>query len=340
IDNEALAVLEPTRPAVVWLVTPADNAYFFEQALATMDPLVWAEQSLTMTPERYEQVAAGIAASTASTPAAEASSPRAPDLVVFNGYTPRLLPAHGRFVCIGQLPREVGATIAGRLESPQLFLDPRPHPLTEHISLQGARLAQAPHVSLTQPARVLASTADGHPLIFLSEQGDRQALCIAFNVLESDLPFRNAFPLLLRNAVAYMHSETAPWLRPSYRIGQTVTPTRPIPASISSLTLDVLREPKSEQVPLEVRDGRFAFSDTQRPAALRLTIGDDSALATVSLLDAAESRTTPVPTPADPSQTLGLSRRLFSTVPWVALAGLAMLLISLEWLTYHLRWTE
>lgn len=336
LDNQALAVLEPIRPAIVWLVTPPDSAFFFEQALAAMDPLIWAEESLTMTPERYEQAAAAVRSATPDQPAPI----KAPDLIVFNACTPKALPPSGRFVFVGSMPSELPAASVGTLDTPQIFLAPRPHPLTQHITLQGARLAKAQKLTLREPARVLAHSADGDPLVILFEQPDRQSLVFAFDVLESDLPFRNAFPLLLRNAVAFMHEDAPSWLQPRYPIGGRVEPLRPLPPDLKSVTLNVQRDAKPDTVELPITDARFAFTDTGRAAALRLMIAGEPVSSAITLTDPRESRIDPAPAADDPAAKLMLSRKLLGTMPWVMLAALAAAIIALEWMTYHFRWTE
>jgi len=60
----------------------------------------------------------------------------------------------------------------------------------------------------------------------------------------------------------------------------------------------------------------------------------------VNIGDAGESRIAPVAAPGDPAEALVLSGRLLGTMPWLALAVAASLLVALEWLTFHFRWTE
>jgi len=335
LDDEAYATLEPIRPAVVWLITEPDEAFFFEQALGSMDALVWAEESLTLAPQQYEQALAALGGAEGQ------PTLRAPDLVIFNNCAPPALPASGRFVFINAWPKEIPAAASGGIETPQLFLSSRAHPLTQHISVQGVRLAAAQRVTLAPGATVLAHTGDGDPLIFLAEDPGRRSLCLAFNVLESDMLFRNAFPLLLRNAVAYLHAGGASWLRPEYRVGEPVRPARPLPPEVTSVTLTAVNAgAAAEPADLPVENARFLFTGTQRPGALRVRIGDEVALASVNIGDAGESRIAPVAAPGDPAEALVLSGRLLGTMPWLALAVAASLLVALEWLTFHFRWTE
>jgi hypothetical protein len=336
LDNEAFAIIQPIRPAVIWLVSPADSAFFFEQALASMEPLVWTEESVTMTLERYEEMSPVLAS-----PAAVASSPiKLPDLVIFNNCAPKSLPPAGRFVLINGWPQDIPAAVTGTLEMPRLFLASRPHPMMQHVTLQGARLAKASRVTLREPVRVLAHSAEGDPLMLLVEQPNRQTLCLAFDVLDSDLPFRNAFPLLLRNAVAYFQDESPSWIRPEFHVGELIEPVRALPSGLTSVTLGIQRDGKNEDRTLAVERGRFVVADTGRPGSLRVKIGEEWSYAAISLADGDESRIEPLLSAEDPAKKLVLSGRLVGALPWIALAGVAALVVALEWLTYHLRWTE
>jgi hypothetical protein len=349
LDNEAYAILEPVRPAIVWLVSPDEEAFFFEQALAAMDPLVWPEQSLTMTIDQYERAAASfpsVEARGRGVGEMSAESLRSPDLVLFNNCAPAKLPPSGRFVMVNAWPAEIPADVSGTQESPHLFITPHPHPLTQHLSLQGVRLARARRASLNDIAAattVLAHSGDGDPLIFLCEGAaatDRQALCLAFNVLESDLPFRNSFPLLLRNAVAFMHAEAPPWLKREHHIGDIIVSSRSLPPEAQNIDVAMIRGDQVLQETIAVTDGRFVMTDTGRSGAIRASFGDNSAFTAVNLANAEESRIEPSTVQGDPSQQLVLSGRLFGTMPWIGFAIAAALLLALEWLTFNFRWTE
>jgi hypothetical protein len=332
IDNEAFAILQPIRPAVVWLVSAKGSAFFFEHALASMAPLVKPEESLTVLPEQYEAAAASVNA--------VGSTLKHPDLVIFNGWVPAKLPETGRIAIINACPMEFGKSAGDPLTTPQLHIDPRPHPIMQHISLQGSRLAKANRLTLTQPARVLAYSADNDPLIFLVEQPNREVLVLAFDVLDSDLPFRNAFPLLLRNTVSFMHEEGQSWLRPTYSMGDTIRPLHALPAATPEVNLHLVSAGKTEDVKTPVTNNSFAFTQTNMAGAVRLDVGDESSLAAINIGNASESNIAPVAGPDDPVAKLGLSRRLLGGMPWTVLALLASVGIVFEWLSYHFRWTE
>jgi hypothetical protein len=325
VDNGAYAILAPLRPARVLLVAAPDEAFFFEQALLAMDPLVDPDASRVVTLEEYER---------------QASSSSPADLTIFNNVAPPAWPATGACVFVNTWPADLPARISGTLPETELTLVARDHPLMRYLNLGAIALTNAREVDLMQRGLVLAQSSSGTPLMFVVVQPERAALCLALDVLASDLPLRNAFPILLRNAVAYFSTEQRDWLRPQYGIGETIEPLRPVPDGVPEVQVSFLHPQDSASVALPVRDGAFRFERTGTCEALRFTIGDEAVYAAVNLTDEGESRIRPEVALEDPARRLALTGRLLGTLPWVALAGAALVLLALEWLTYHWRWTE
>jgi len=260
--------------------------------------------------------------------------------VVFNDAVPVVPSPCGRTVFINMWPASLAPAPSGEIEHPQLLMNPRPHPLTQHVNLPAVHLARARRVAPGSGATILAHSAEGDPLVFLIEKGGNQSLCVAFDVLQSDMPFRNAFPLLLRNAVAFMHTDAPPWVPGECRIGEPIRPARPLPVGVNAVGVNVVREGKNEERRLPVADGGFVFTETRHAGALRFDVGDESCFTALNIGNPAESRIEPMATTDDPRVRLALSRGLLGGAPWVMLAGFACALIALEWLTFHKRWTE
>jgi hypothetical protein len=325
VDQEAFGVLEPVRPARVLLVSDPANAFFFEQALLAMEPLIDVEASRTVDLDEFEKIGADAPAS---------------DLVVFNNVAPRALPVSGAFVCVNAWPSDLPLRTIGELEQLRLVVSPHEHPLTRYLTVSGASLTRGKEVDIGQPATVLAASPTGAPLIFLCRQPDRQILCLAFDVLDTDLPFRNAFPILLWNAVTYMVAERHAWFPAQIHVGDSLTTLRPLPPGVSEVAVASLNPGSSSEIKLPVRNGAFTFEKAERVGAFRLTIGSETAHAAVNLTDALETRLAPARTRTETNNRLPLTGRLLGTMPWIALAVAGLLLVVAEWLTYHMRWTE
>ena len=325
VDNEVFSILEPMKLAAIWLVTPPEEAYFFEQALLAMQSLVDPEASRTMTIDDYEELS---------------NNQAAPDLMVFNNCAPSRLPKTGRFLFVNDWPDDFPAKKIGILANPMLLVARRDHPLMRHLVLDAAALARALRVDLSDRAVVLAKTADDWPLVFHWQEPDREALCLTFDVLESDLPFRNAFPMLLRNAVTFFVTEPRKWVHPEYQVGDVIEPIRQLPDDIAEVTVARLGGQKIGEEKVAVESGSFALRETDNPGPLRITIADEPVYTVINLTDERESRIGPVAPAASLETQLALTRRVFGVLPWLALSMLATALIGIEWLTYHFRWTE
>ena len=328
MDNEAFAVLEPLRPATALLVSNPDEAFFFEQALVAMEPLVDVDASRSITPTEYSAHVGEIGDI---------------DLAIFNNWTPQEPPAARACVFVNAWPAALPFRLLGDLPATELSLTDRNHPLTRYLNFAAALLPQAREIDLSGPATVLAQSSEGSPLMFLIEQPENTSLCLAFDVQRSDLPFRNAFPILLRNAVTHFAAQQRNWIKPRYEIGETIEPSRPLPSDVREVRVGRPRDDVVtgvEEAVLPVTHGRFSYDGTATAGWLRFAIGDDLAYAAVNLTDEVESHIAPVKSEIDPVERLALTGRLFGTLPWVALAAAAGLLVALEWLTYHYRWTE
>jgi hypothetical protein len=169
--------------------------------------------------------------------------------------------------------------------------------------------------------------------------------------MDSDLPFRNAFPVFLRNVVLYLAAQRQSWVHDQYRIGDVIEPLHPLPKDVREVQValpDEKGDHRARSAPpraagsnvLPVESGRFTFDQTVEPGPLRFSIGDEMDYTAVNLTDTEESRIAPVAGDADPSAVPALSGRVVGAVPWLALAALATLLVAGEWLTYHHRYTE
>ncbi len=268
------------------------------------------------------------------------------DLTIFNNAAPPHWPAGGACVFINAWPSDLPARITGTLPATELTLVARDHPLARYLNVGAVALSEAREVDVTQRATVLAVSSAGTPLIFAVQQPERAALCLALDVLASDLPLRNAFPILLRNAVTFFAAEQHAWIRPQYGIGEVIAPLRPVAGDVPTVQVAGLysaaggASPAIVETPLPVHDGSFRYEQTTACAALRFTIGNETAYTAVNLTDEGESRIKPETAAEDPARVLALTGRWLGTLPWVALAAAAAVLITLEWLTYHFRWTE
>lgn len=100
------------------------------------------------------------------------------------------------------LPRLGSASDALVNGSAVLWWD-RTHPVLRFLDLRAVRLGRVPRLVRPQGARVLATSSAG-PLIFEGFDGQRRYLVWAFDPMETDLPLRVIFPLLVRHSLEHL----------------------------------------------------------------------------------------------------------------------------------------
>lgn len=196
VDNEAFAVLPPFRQATAILVSLANSAYYFREVLLAMDNVVDRETSRILLPAEYERLGAARGKA---------------DLTIFNNCLPKGWEDARRAAFVNRIPDSLTVKsvpdAAETLPATKIVPAADAHPLMRFVNFSGVGLARARWFELCEGATVLAKSPEGIPLIILHETPQRQALCLAFDLLDSDLPVRNSFPILMRNAVAYFGIE-------------------------------------------------------------------------------------------------------------------------------------
>lgn len=321
-DNEAFAIMPPITAAKVALVSDQLEAFFFEQALSAMVPLIDPAGSTTISDTEIDSI------DWAQSPA---------DIVIFNTESmPSSVNAEA-VVSINGIPEWTGARVIGEVVNPRLVIHDPDHPLVRYLDFAGSSIVRAKKIDLVRSAEVLVTSEAGDPLVFLSREAGRDTLCFAFDVFETDLPFRNAFPIMLRNAVGYLIEEQTQPMPEQVRVGEVVRPKRFIDQdSVSAVTSEDGEERATE---LKVEQGSFEYQDTGRPRTVRFDLGGDTGYTAINISSASETLLNPVSLRGDTS-TLEASSTLLSRPPWVILTIIAVILVVFEWSSFHLRWTE
>lgn len=314
-DNQAALVLQPRRQVNVLLVTAGN--LFLEKAL-NVDPRV----SLAKT-------APGAAAATAA--------PRY-DLVVLDGKAPERLPPRGRYLFIGTGGAAAPVAITGRTEHPS-FLDwDRRHPVTRFLDLSSVQIARALVARPLPWGQALAQSEAG-PLLVAGEKEGLRSLYIGFDLTESDLPLRVAFPILLANAIDWLMGSDAGTASLQARTGDVV-PTE-VPAGVRRLTVV---HPDGSRHALAVEQSPLFFAATEQAGIYRFEgrrkEGPFTTRLAVNLLNEAESDIRPRDQVRLGSASIAAVDAHSQRVPrevwrWLALVGLGVM--ALEWFAYHRR---
>ncbi|MEZ4406431.1 MAG: VWA domain-containing protein [Polyangiales bacterium] len=182
--------------------------------------------------------------------------------------------------------------------------------------------------------RVLGQSAQG-PLLIAGERGGDRFVLLSFDVRESDLPLLISWPVLLVNAIDWFAGEDPAYLS-SFRTGETWR--IPVPAGLDRATVET---PSGRRVSVPVVEGRAAYFGTEA-GFHRVHAGEQHSVVAGNLSDLGESR-------CAPQHTLTLSGQR-ATAPvagragvrrewWPYLLLVALLVIAIEWATYHRRVT-
>jgi len=225
------------------------------------------------------------------------------------------------------------------------------------LALEAVNVARA-HKLSPQPGDKVVGASDAGPLLVAGARGGYKFIALGFDVRDSDLPLRVAWPLLLVNTINWFTDEDATYLS-SFRTGDVWR----IPVSAPG-TAASLRGPDGKTVVIPVHEGRAVYlgekagfyeltlvagappapaspaspTDPTSPTDLA---GTRTAFA-ANLLDATESHIAPADTLVVDGKTAGPLvgfRAGVRSETWFYLLIAAVLLSALEWATYHRRIT-
>lgn len=329
LDDVAWAVVPPLDPIDVALVSDGSDL-FLEAALLALDDHV----RLTATGSVDVDIA----------------SLEDQDLVIFDvadAELPDPLPSTHLLIFDPHRKDEAPVEIAKKsdLRRPRLTEQDRKHPILDGVVFKDVNMSRG--TSFVTEATDLALVKHlGEPIVVLRERPERSLLVVGFDPRQSDLPLRVAFPLLISNVIDYFESR-----RPGF--------VATVPAGTSrELTLAQLGLGSSEGITtlevqgpsgrrtLRAQDGRFRLLADELGIHTLSTVDGELAGATVDLavnladteasdlrprLDelGPEFRAPEAPAPAPVSD----------GPLWTLLLGGCLLILAVEWASYHRRRT-
>ncbi len=307
-DNIAYATLPPARLNRVLLITAGNS--FLEKLLA-VDPSVKFQ---LIAPEAWQPALA-----------------EKFEAVIFDSTLPAgfdFAQAEGNFLFLKRTP----FSTTRQLDHPLVTgIDPA-HPATRGVSLQNVSIVRA--TALTPPASggwlsasPLRSFDDA--LLITGTRGTRRFAALGFDLLESDLPLRVAFPLLISNTLHWLAGDTASAL-PAAQAGEIIPLTgsqRAASEPLTSAPSGPLPAPADARFLQPMKNGFYAVSEN----------GGTRWIA-VNTFSAAESD---LRVPATSVRASAPS--IFATgplPPWQWLTLVAFALFTFEWWLFHRRKTE
>lgn len=196
-DNHAYALLPERRRAKVLVVTPGNT--YLEAALLLDEYL---DVSLVSPLDYATKVA---------------PSGLKHDVVIFDGSTPAEMP---RVNAIYLDPRGPGSPVKveGELKGPGFDKIDRKHPIVRWTALDDVNIMRG-HKLVAQPGDKVVGQSEQSPILVTGQRGGVKFVALGFDVRESDLPLRVAWPVLLLNCINFFTDEDAKYIS-SFRTGE------------------------------------------------------------------------------------------------------------------------
>jgi hypothetical protein len=257
------------------------------------------------------------------------------DAVVFDGVTPPEMP---KAAALYLDPRGPGAPVkvTDELRQPGFDKVDRKHPAVRFLALDDVNVAVGHKLVPESGDKVLgASDGGASPLLVAGTRGGHRFVAMGFDVRDSDLPLRTAWPLFVVDCINWFTDEDAQYLS-SFRTGDVWR----IPVA-GGVTQASVKMPDGTVLPVPVHEGRAVLLG-QRAGFYELTAGEQTTEFAANLLDASESAIAPKDAPTVDGKQAGVVAGFHVGVRreiWIYLLLAVALLTALEWATYHRRLT-
>lgn len=268
-DNVAYATL-PKREQISVLLVTEENP-FLEKVLSVDEKL---DLSI-MKPLDYE------------------ATPKSAQVVIFDRYSPKNI-GDGNYMFIyppkleGDLQDVMLAWDIGEaLETPIITDWERTHAILQHVHLENVLIGEAYQITPPSTAQILARSFES-PVIFIDVSQNRKVVFAAINILESDLPLRIAFPVIIANTIQWFqhtegiqeyHLQTGEVLRykfeseyPTYIEAEQEEEAQP---ENTKQTLTVTG-PEDESWEIPIENDEILFEHTQQAGFYKITDANDT----------------------------------------------------------------
>jgi len=234
----------------------------------------------------------------------------------------------GNFILIDTLAPNLPVRSQGARRNPRIVLPLTRHPLTAGLKLDDLAVQESMNLAVAKGATVLARSS-ASPLLVSVEKEKLRVLIIGFDLLNSDLPLRVAFPILLHNAIDWFEPQRLEFPAQSVQAGNPVRLY--LPATDRDLALDA-PSGKSENLP--IRTNPLVITDTSEAGFYQYRSASREGFFAVNLFDEAESQIQPRidPTTARVPENLplGNDQREAGFYLWPLLLACVLVMSALE----------
>ena len=305
-DNIAYATL-PKRDLIPVLLVTLENP-FLQKALAVDEQI----QLTVLTPTEYE--------TDVLPESANSQVKKNYQVVIFDRYSPPIL-GDGNYMFIyppavdsSETPNGQGSKpllqwdIGAALETPIITDWERTHPILQHVHLENVQIGTAYQVTPPSTAQVLARSFES-PVLFIDVKPNRKIVFAAINILESDLPLRIAFPVIIANTIQWFqqrseiqeyHLHTGEVLKQQI---ESIDTTSQLGLQTETDSLESIPKfvkitgPEDKTWELPVESDALLFEQTQRAGFYELKISEAA--------DSTAEEEQPPPEASDPTEDMG-----------------------------------
>ncbi len=306
-DDEAFAALVPPRPVTIGI----------EGASPLLARAIAANESLRV-----------------------AEGDETPDVTIFDGHFP-MRPPSGRFLAIAPPDDNPLVRYGDPVARPSIATWDSGHPVLHHVDFARVRFGEVRQVSVKAPLVALAEfSGEGGPALLAGQTPTWRGVVVPYPLLETDLPLKVAFPVLLYNAIGWL----APGGQSEDRAVATGGPLSVVANAGDKLAIQLPTGARVDSaVDARNTDGAWRFGDTARTGFYEVTRtstqGETRSTFGVSLTNALESDIRPhrrLSTPRGPALVAADSvRHTASLIPLFLLIGLGV--VCIEWLVFVRR---
>ena len=302
LDDVAVDYVPPQREVQVTLVTSGND---YLETLLSLEPRV---ELRIIQPEMYRDESAV-------------------DIYVFDRFAPNTAPSRpallfkppGRAWLAGSDRNQALRAVVSRVTAWD-----ESHPILKFVSFIDVDIRSARHLDFATEANIqIVAEAAQTPLIVTGE-GSPHWVMVNFDFEESDFSVRPGFPIFMKNVIAWFVGESLTLRR---RVGMVEVPLQQ--ASIKSFD--------GESVAAKTNLGSTWF-ECLEPGLFVASSGDASIHVAVNLPSHGISDLNRSML-AEQNSDATLNRRLLHRELWVYLLLISIVLITLEWWTYHRRIT-
>lgn len=309
-DNIAYAVLAPPKELKVLL---ASDNLFLEKALNN-DPFVKLFRAEKGKPAEGDY-----------------------DIIVIDGEAPSKLPAANQLV-FNTTTDLTPVTVVGEAKTPGVADWDRKHPVTRFEPWSDVLFARSKAVTL-KPWGQSVVEAERTPLVVAGEKqtssGTRRVIWCGFDLAESNLPLRVAFPIFITNAVRWLGAAPGSTGENTPRRPGEIVPLAP-PQGITQISVTA---PDKSSRTLPVEEGRALYDGAENTGiyTARAKGNTWTEKFAVSMLSKSESDIQPgnALQMQEGKALAGESNARANRELWALLIFAALALLTVEWWVYH-----